>query len=93
MDYIQQTVSQDEDEPSCIKPTTKQQVVEWVVSSNDTLGFKEEVVKKSFLVCGISNALDSTQNNLIRCTKELPDMCVAYRVTVDDDASESDNLF
>ena len=85
---MQQAVSQDE--ASCIKPATKQQIVEWVVQSSDTLGSKEEVIKKSFLVCGISNALDGTQNNLIRCSKELPDMRVAYGVTVDDGgASES----
>ena len=42
-------------------------------------------------MCGISNALDGTQNNLIRCNKELPDKCVAYGVTVDDGgASDSD---
>ena len=79
MDYMQQAVS--EDETSQIKPATKQQVVDWVV--------------KSFLVCGISNALDGTQTNLIRCSKELPDMRIAYGVTVDDDdgASESDDPF
>lgn len=92
MDYMQQAVS--EDETSCIKPATKQQVVDWVVQSSNTLGTKEEVVKKSFLVCGISNALDGTQNNLIRCSKELPDMHIAYGVTIDDDgASESDDPF
>ena len=50
----------------------------------------EEVIKKSFIVCRISNALDGTQNNLNHCSKELPDMRVAYGVTVDDGgASES----
>lgn len=45
-------------------------------------------------MCGISNALDGTQNNLIRCSKELPDMHIAYGVTIDDDgASESDDPF
>ena len=58
MDYMQQAISQNE--ASCIKPANKQQVVDWVVQSSDSLGSKEEVVKKSFLVCGISNALDGS---------------------------------
>ena len=43
MDYMQQVVSQDE--ASCIKPATKQPIVEWVLQSSDTLGSKDEVIK------------------------------------------------
>jgi len=58
------------------------------VQSNDTLGSKEEVS------CGISNALDGSQNSLIYCNKALLDMSIAYGVTVDvDGASESNDPF
>ena len=36
------------------------------------------MVKKSFFVCGITNALDGTQNTLIRCTRELPSLQLSY---------------
>ena len=36
------------------------------------------MIKKLFLVCGVSNALDGSQNHIIRCSKELPTLSVAY---------------
>ena len=47
-------------------------------------------------MCGISNALDGSQNNMIHCAKELPDMTIAYGLEKDaaaDDGSESDDPF
>ena len=62
-----------------IKPASKQQVIDWVVQSNNILDSNEDMIRKSFLVCGISNALDGSENhNMTRCAKELPDMNVAY---------------
>ena len=29
-------------------------------------------------MCGISNKLDGTENSLIRCSKELPSICISY---------------
>ena len=48
------------------------------MQSNRLLDEKKEIIHKSFLVCGISNALDGSQNNLIRCAKELSEMTIAY---------------
>ena len=78
------------------KTASKQQVVEWVVDSNKLLDSKREMVAKSFLVCGISIALDGSQNNMIRCAKELPDMMIAYGLEKNaaaDGGSESDDPF
>ena len=45
----------------------------------------------------ISNELDGSQNNMIRCAKELPDMMIAYGLEKDAaaaaDGSESDDPF
>ena len=65
-------------------------------ASKQHLGSKREMVAKSFLVCGISNALDGSQNNMIRCAKELPVMMIAYGLEKNaaaDGGSESDDPF
>ena len=41
---------------------------------------------KAFKVCGLSNALDGSENNFIRCVKELPEFSIPYGVS----AEESD---
>ena len=54
------------------------------------------MITKFFLVCGISNALDGSQNSMICCAKELPDMMIAYgleKSTDADSGSESDDRF
>ena len=61
-----------------IKPASKQQVIDWVVQSNNLLDNNKDMIRKSFLVCGISNALVGSENHMIRCAKELPDMIIAY---------------
>lgn len=45
-----------------IPKPTKQQLVDWVVEAWKLI--PEEVVVKSFKVCGISNALDGSESNL-----------------------------
>ena len=50
----------------------------------DYLIEKELMVKKSFLVCGITNALDGSENQYIRCAKELPDLDFPYVDDSDD---------
>ena len=94
IEYVQkQVATQDPGERP--KTASKQQVVEWVVDSNKLLDSKREMVAKSFLVCGISNALDGSQN-MIHCAKELPDMMIAYGLEKNaaaDGGSESDDPF
>ena len=45
------------------------------------------MIKKSFLVCVVSNALDGSQNHIIRCVEELPELSIAYSST---DSSDKD---
>ena len=61
-----------------IKTPTKDQIIGWVVQSNNGLGSNAAMVKKSFLVCGISNKMDGSENPLIRCSKELQNISIAY---------------
>ena len=94
--FMQQQVAQQE-LGERLKPASKQQVVvDWVVQSNKLLDSKKEIIRKSFLVCGISNALDGSQNHFIRCAKELPDVAIAYGLEKSadtDSGSESDDPF
>ena len=53
---------------------------------------------KSFKRCGLSNALDGTENGLIRCAKELPDFNIPYGASSEEsdedifaDTNEEDN--
>ena len=64
VEYMQQEVAKQQPGKR-LKSTLKQQVVDWMVQSNKLLDKKKEIIHKSFLVCGISNALDGSQNNFI----------------------------
>ena len=37
-----------------------------------------EMVKKSFIICGITSTLDGSQNTLIKCARELPSLKLPY---------------
>ena len=90
--YMQQQVSQ-VPAGERLKLATKQVVIDWGVQSNRLLNTKKEIICKSFLVCGISNALGGSQNQFIRCAKELPNLSIAYGLTTDpgtDSGTESD---
>ena len=57
-----------------LKPPGKDKLAQWVKSGVNYLEDHNEIVQKSFLVCGITNALDGSQNHFIRCAKELPEL-------------------
>ena len=52
---------------------------------------RPEVVKKSFLVCGITNSLDGSENHLIRCAKELSGIELPYTDGSDDPFADNDD--
>ena len=94
VEYMQQQVTQQEPGERIIKPASKQQVVDWVVQSNKLLDSKRNIICRTFLVCGISNALNGSQNHFIRCAKELPEMSVTYRLEANSESdSDSDDPF
>ena len=49
-----------------IKPPTKQHLVDWIIDANEQLDSNITIVKNSFLVTEISNALSGYENHLIR---------------------------
>ena len=59
-------------------PPKKPDIVAWIMDGIDYLKSMPEMVKKSFFVCGITKALDGSQNTLIRCAKELPSLELPY---------------
>ena len=92
--YIDSLVATDPN-PEKLKTAEKETICDWIEVGLSQLQAKKEMVKKSFLVCGISNALDGTQNSFIHCAKELPDMQLPYLDESTDDpfqTSDSETL-
>ena len=92
VEYMQQQVAT-QDPGEKIKPASKQQVIDWVV--NDSLDGNKDMIRKSFPVSGISNALDGSEHHMIRCVKELT---IAYGIEDTendpvDSGSESEDPF
>ena len=77
LEYVESLVEHDSN-PSQLTTPTKQLCTEWIKAGLDFLKEREEMVKKSFLVCGIINALDDSENGFICCAKELPNLQVLY---------------
>jgi hypothetical protein len=74
-----------------ISPPTKSNLVGWVHEANNHLNGQKDAIVKAFKVCGISNALDGSENHFINCTKELVDITIPYGVDLD--AEDSDDPF
>ena len=53
-------------------------VVDWIVQENTILNTQSTSVAKAFKACGISNALDGSDNRLMWCAKELPHFHIPY---------------
>ncbi len=45
--------------------------VGWIETGMEYLEENLEVVRKSFLVCGITNSLDGSENSLILCARDI----------------------
>ena len=66
--------------PNLEKLTTapKVTICDWIKAGLDYLKVNKDMVKKSFLVCGIINSLDDLENQFVRYAKELPTMQLPY---------------
>ena len=84
LNYIESLVEVDPN-PSKLVTPTKQIICDWIKGGLYYLQSKQCMMKKSFLVCGITNALDGSENQLIRCSKELPDLQLPYNDAESDD--------
>jgi hypothetical protein len=69
---------------------SKDDIVDWIVRANTLLSTQGNCVTKSFKVCGLTNALDGTENHLIRCAKELPEFTIPYGVSAEESESDED---
>ena len=54
-----------------LKPANKEKIVAWVKQGMEYLKEHPEMIKKAFLICGLSNKVDGSENHFIRCAKEL----------------------
>ena len=43
---------------SSIPLASRTDIIQWVVAANDCLNLQRDMIRKSFLVCGISNDLE-----------------------------------
>jgi len=75
---------------SQIPTASMNDVLGWVVAANQCLNSQTDMVKKSFLVCGISNSLDGSENQLVRVPAELPMLIIPYGAEKTEDKSELD---
>ena len=76
-EYMEEQVEKDPGLSKLVTPS-KEIVCQRISAGLDYLRTNKEMVKKSFLVCGISNALDGSQSHLIHCAKELPNLQLPY---------------
>ena len=91
--WVEYIESQVEANPNLDKLVTasKEKCCEWIKDGQDYLKDNEAMVKKSFLVCGINNALNGSENHLIRCSDELPDLQLPYVDESDDPFCDEDS--
>ena len=75
LEYVQSLVDHDPN-PSKLTTPSKQMCTKWIKAGLEYFKEREGMVKKSFLVCGITNALIGSENGFIHCVKELPDLQV-----------------
>ena len=54
-----------------LKPASKEKIVAWVKKGMEYLKEHPDMIKKAFLVCGLSNKVDGSENHFIRCATEL----------------------
>ena len=66
--------------PSRLTTPTKRLCTEGIKAGLDYFKEREEMVKTSFLVCSITNALDGSENGFIHCAKELSNLQVVYHI-------------
>lgn len=83
-EYIDSLLAADPN-PEKLATASKQVICDWIKKGLDYLESKKEMIVKSFLVYGISNALDGSENTFIHCAKELSGMQLPYLDECNDD--------
>ena len=68
----------------------KDEIVQWLINANACLNEQGSMISKAFLVCGISNHINGSENHFIRVAEELPNFVIPYGSGQDE---ESDDPF
>ena len=68
-----------------IQTASKDQIITWIKAANQCLHSQTEMAKKAFLVCGISNKLNDSENHLIQVQEDLPSFEIPYGKEDDDE--------
>ena len=89
LEYVESLVEHDPN-PSKLTTPTKQLCTELIKEGLDFLKEREDMAKKSFLVCGITNALNGSENGFISCAKELLTLRVSYIDESNDDPFQNE---
>ena len=84
-EFIVKAVEQGTRMDASIPTASKTEIVQWIQAANDCLNAQPDMIKKSFLVCGISNKLDGSENHMIRMQEELPLLKIPYGQSEEDD--------
>ncbi len=92
MEYVHSLVDAQSTAVDKLTPPTKELLLDWLKDGMEYLEKQSQIVKKSFLVCGITNALDGSENTFIRCAKELPGIQLPYLDELEDDPFEEVDL-
>lgn len=77
LEYIESVVEEDRN-PTKLPSPSKETCCDWIMDGLQYFEEKERMVEQSFKVCGITNALNGSENSLIHCTKELASLQVPY---------------
>jgi hypothetical protein len=73
-----------------IPTASKDEIVQWIINANACLNEQGSMISKAFLVCGISNHINGSENHFIRVAEELPNFVIPYGSGQDE---ESDDPF
>lgn len=76
--------------PVNIKPASKQSIIDWVASAWYKIGQKPDMVMKSFIVTGIAQALDGSEDDSVRNAHVENDIAAGLNPDVGE--SDSDDL-
>ena len=73
-----------------IPTASNDEIVQWIINANTCLSEQGNMISKAFLVCGISNQIDGSENHIIRIPGVLPNFTIPLGASQDE---ESDDPF
>ena len=80
--------------PLSVKPASKQTMINWIHAAWSHLNSRPDMVRKSFVVTGISQSLDGSEDDIVRNAYVEAEIHQAYNCEVeseDEDQEETDH--